>query len=148
MISIFLPSNTEKKFDKEFVTLLDVAESISNSLAKEVLVANANGQIIDSNISIENNAKVNLLTWEDDEGKNAFWHTSAHLLGAALQELYPGVQLGTGPAIENGFYYDFDLPRTVVTETLDLLQLECPGQLLAKRRKVAFGFSQCCLSVG
>ena len=108
MITLLLPSNTQKTFDKESVNLLDVAQSISNSLAKEVLVANANGQIIDVNIPIENNSKVELLTWKDDEGKNTFWHTSAHLLGSALQELYPGIQLGTGPAIENGFYYDVD----------------------------------------
>jgi threonyl-tRNA synthetase len=117
MTNIILASNTEKKINKESVTLLDVAESISYSLVKEVLVANVNGQIIDTNITIENNSKVNLLTWDDDEGKNAFWHTSAHLLGAALQELYPGIQLGPGPAIENGFYYDVDFCDYKFTDT-------------------------------
>lgn len=91
MITLLLPSNTQKIFHQESVNLLDVAQSISNSLAKEVLVANANGQIIDVNTPIKNNSKVELLTWKDDEGKNAFWHTSAHLLGSALQELYPGI---------------------------------------------------------
>lgn len=137
MISIFLPSNTEKKFDKESVNLLDVAESISNSLAKEVLVANTNGQIVDTNISIENNAKVNLLTWEDDEGKNAFWHTSAHLLGAALQELYPGAQLGTGPAIENGFYYDVDFGEHKFTDA-DFAKVEKKILELAQQKSANF----------
>lgn len=139
MITINLPSNTQKIFDRESVTLLDVAESISNSLAKEVLVASANGQIIDSNISIENNSKIELLTWKDDEGKNAFWHTSAHLLGAALQELFPGVQLGTGPAIENGFYYDVDFGEYKFTDAdfvkVENKMLELAQQKLANTRK-------------
>jgi threonyl-tRNA synthetase len=133
MITIVLPSNEQKTFDQEEVTLLDVAQSISNSLAKEVLVASANGQIIDVNVAIDNNSKVNLFTWKEDEGKNAFWHTSAHLLGAALQELYPGVQLGTGPAIENGFYYDVDFGEYKFTDA-DFVKVENKMLALAQQK--------------
>jgi threonyl-tRNA synthetase len=137
MTTIFLPSNTEKTFQQESVNLLDVASAISNSLAKEVLVANANGQIIDLNKKIDNNTKINLLTWEDDEGKNAFWHTSAHLLGAALQELYPGIQLGTGPAIENGFYYDVDFGDNKFTDA-DFAKVEAKMLELAQKKSLNF----------
>ena len=108
MITIQLPNGSKKTYEQDRVSLLDVANSISNSLAKEVLVASENGITIDTNKAIANGSKISLFTFKDDEGKNAFWHTSAHLLGAALQDLYPNIQLGTGPAIENGFYYDVD----------------------------------------
>jgi len=108
MITINLPNGTQKTYNQDKVSLVDVAGSISNSLVKEVLVASSNGLIIDVNDVLIDGSKINLFTFKDDEGKNAFWHTSAHLLGAALQELYPNIQLGTGPAIENGFYYDVD----------------------------------------
>lgn len=116
MITINLPNGSQKTFDYDTVSLIDVAKSISNSLAKEVLVGSSNGIIIDTNDRIKNGSKINLFTFNDDEGKNAFWHTSAHLLGAALQELYPNVQLGTGPAIENGFYYDVDFADYTFTD--------------------------------
>jgi threonyl-tRNA synthetase len=135
MTTIFLPSNTEKTFQQDAVNLLDVAASISNSLAKEVLVASANGQIIDVNTSIDDNTKINLLTWEDDEGKNAFWHTSAHLLGAALQELYPGIQLGTGPAVDSGFYYDVDFGDYKFTDA-DFAKVEKRMLELAQKKSL------------
>jgi threonyl-tRNA synthetase len=135
MTTIFMPSNTKKTFQQESVNLLDVATSISNSLSKEVLVANANGQIIDVNTNIDNNSKINLLTWDDDEGKKAFWHTSAHLLGAALQELFPGIQLGTGPAIESGFYYDVDFGEYKFTEH-DFTKVENKMLELAQKKSL------------
>lgn len=116
MITINLPNGSQKTFDHDKVSLIDVANSISNSLAKEVLVASSNGIIIDVNDAITDGSKINLFTFKDDEGKNAFWHTSAHLLGAALQELFPNVKLGTGPAIENGFYYDVDFGEYKFTD--------------------------------
>ncbi|MBE0392423.1 threonine--tRNA ligase [Flavobacterium sp. PL002] len=135
MITLKLASNIQKTFHQESVSIQDVAESISTSLAKEVLVANVNGQIIDLNYAIPNEAKVNLLTWKDDEGKNAFWHTSAHLLGAALQELYPGVQLGTGPAIDNGFYYDVDFGECKFTNA-DFNKVENKMLELAQKKSL------------
>jgi threonyl-tRNA synthetase len=81
---------------------------ISEGLARNVIAARVDGKVVDLNRPIERDADVQLLTWNDDEGKSTFWHTSAHLLAYALQELYPGVKFGTGPSIENGFYYDVD----------------------------------------
>ena len=133
MITINLPNSSQKTYDQDEVSLIDVAKSISNSLAKEVLVGSSNGIIIDTNDNIKDGSKINLFTFNDDEGKNAFWHTSAHLLGAALQELYPNIQLGTGPAIENGFYYDVDFGdykftdadfKAVENKMLDLAKLK------------------------
>jgi threonyl-tRNA synthetase len=149
MITINLPNGSQKTFDHDKVSLIDVAKSISNSLAKEVLVGSSNGIIIDTNDSIKNDSKINLFTFNDDEGKNAFWHTSAHLLGAALQELYPNVQLGTGPAIENGFYYDVDFGdykftdadfKAVENKMLDLAKLKSKNirSEVSKQEALAF----------
>lgn len=135
MITINLPNGSQKQFDNNEVSILDVASSISNSLAKEVLIASENGTIIDLNDKIANESKINLFTFKDDEGKNAFWHTSAHLLGAALQELYPGVQLGTGPAIENGFYYDVDFGNHKFTDA-DFAKVEAKMLQLAQLKSM------------
>src|SRR5690606_38780531 len=82
--------------------------SISEGLARNVLAAQVNGQVWDSNRPIENDSDVKLLTWNDAEGKSTFWHSSAHLMAEALEALYPGTKFGIGPAIETGFYYDVD----------------------------------------
>jgi threonyl-tRNA synthetase len=140
MKTIFLPSGTSKTFESESISILDVAQSISHSLAKEVLVAEVNDEIIDHNTPIPNEAKVNLLTWNEESGKNAFWHTTAHLLGAALQSLYPEVLLGTGPAIENGFYYDADFGDYKFTANdfiaVENKMLELAKQKLGNKRKL------------
>jgi threonyl-tRNA synthetase len=149
MITINLPNGSQKTFDHDKVSLIDVAKSISNSLAKEVLVGSSNGIIIDTNNSIKDGSKINLFTFNDDEGKNAFWHTSAHLLGAALQELYPNVQLGTGPAIENGFYYDVDFDdykftdadfKAVENKMLDLAKLKSENVRIEVSKQEALAF--------
>ena len=108
MIKITLPDGSVREFDRPFVSGLEIAASISEGLAREVIAADVNGEIWDATRAISKDAKVRLLTWKDEEGKNAFWHTSAHLLAYALEELYPDVKFGTGPAIERGFYYDVD----------------------------------------
>lgn len=107
MISITFPDNSVKQFEVG-VTPLQIAESISPRLAKEVLASSVNGQEWDLSRPISEDASLKLFKWDDPEGKHAFWHSSAHLLAEALQELYPGVKFGIGPAIENGFYYDID----------------------------------------
>ena len=107
MISITFPDNSVKQFEAG-VTPLQIAESISPRLAKEVLASSVNGQEWDLSRPISEDASLKLFKWDDPEGKHAFWHSSAHLLAEALQELYPGVKFGIGPAIENGFYYDID----------------------------------------
>ena len=108
MIKITLPDGSVKEFEKG-VTSHDIAMSISEGLARNVLSAKVNGEVWDSTRPISTDATVQLLTWNDLEGKSTFWHSSAHVLAEALEELYPGVKFGIGPPIENGFYYDVDL---------------------------------------
>jgi len=105
MINITFPDGSVRSYEQG-VTGLQIAESISPALARNVLACGVNGETVELNRPINGDAKIELYKWEDEEGKHAFWHTSAHLLAEALQELYPGIQFGFGPAIENGFFYD------------------------------------------
>ena len=107
MINITFPDGSVKQFESG-ITPYQIAESISQRFAQDVLAATFNGEEWDISRPICNNGEIKLFKWEDPEGKHAYWHTSAHLLAEALQELYKGVQFGIGPAIENGFYYDID----------------------------------------
>ncbi len=106
-IKITLPDGSVKPFEKG-VTALDIAVTISEGLARNVLAAKVNGEVWDATRPIESDASLKLLTWNDEEGKMALWHSSAHLMAEALEALYPGIKLGIGPPIENGFYYDID----------------------------------------
>jgi len=106
-IKIKLPDGSEREYPKGSCGM-DVAMSISEGLARNVLAAKVNGEIWDANRPINQDADLQLLTWNDKEGKTTFWHSSAHLLAEALEVLYPGIKFGIGPAIENGFYYDVD----------------------------------------
>ena len=103
MINITFPDNSVKAFEPG-VTPLQIAESLSPQLAREVLAASVDGQEWDISRPIQSDASLKLFKWDDPEGKHAFWHSSAHLLAEALQELFPGVKFGIGPAVENGFY--------------------------------------------
>ncbi|MCV9386441.1 threonine--tRNA ligase [Reichenbachiella ulvae] len=107
MIKITLPDGSVKELEKGS-SGLDVALSISEGLARNVLAAEVNGQVWDATRPITTDATIKLLTWQQDEGKATFWHSSAHLMAEALEALYPGIKLGIGPAIEGGFYYDID----------------------------------------
>ncbi|NVO02962.1 MAG: threonine--tRNA ligase [Bacteroidetes bacterium] len=107
MINITLPDNSVRQF-AEGTTSLDVAKSISEGLARNVLASKVNGEVWDLNRPINADASLKLFTWNDDEGKATFWHSSAHLMAEAIELLYPGVKFGIGPNIENGFYYDID----------------------------------------
>ncbi len=107
MIKITLPDGSVREFP-EGATSMDVALSISEGLARNVLAAKVNGEVWDANRPIMNDATLQLLTWNDTEGKSTFWHSSAHLMAEALEALYPGTKFGIGPSIENGFYYDVD----------------------------------------
>ncbi len=107
MINITFPDGSVRQFEAG-VTALDVAKSISEGLARNVLAAKVNDNVTELYRPINEDATLQLLTWNDEEGKHTFWHTSAHLLATALQELYPGIKFGIGPSIENGFYYDID----------------------------------------
>lgn len=106
-INVTLPDGSIKEFEQG-ATPYDVALSISAGLARNVLSANVNGEVVDLNTPINEDATVSLLTWNDDDGKATFWHSSAHLMAEALQELYPGIKFWVGPPVENGFYYDVD----------------------------------------
>lgn len=108
MIKISFPDGQVREFEKG-VTPMDVALSISEGLARNVLAAKLNGDVVDASTPIESDASLQLLTWNDEDGKKTFWHSSAHLMAEAIEALYPGTKFGIGPAIENGFYYDIDL---------------------------------------
>ncbi|QNF35043.1 threonine--tRNA ligase [Adhaeribacter swui] len=108
MIHITLPDGSIKEYEAG-VTGYEIASGISEGLARNVLAAKVNGEVVEANRPITQDATLQLLTWNDPEGKATYWHSSAHLLAEALEALYPGVQFGIGPAIENGFYYDIDL---------------------------------------
>lgn len=107
MINITLPDGSVRSYDS-VPTAMDVAKSISEGLARNVLSARVDGEVWDANRPIEKDAKIELLTWRDQDGKKTFWHSSAHLMAEALEAVYPGIKFGTGPAIDNGFYYDVD----------------------------------------
>ena len=107
MITVTLPDGNQRKYDKG-TTAMEVAESISQGLARNVLAARVNGEVIDATRPLEKDCKLELLTWDNPKGKTTFWHSSAHLMAEALEELYPGIKFGIGPPIEQGFYYDVD----------------------------------------
>ncbi|MDE6156584.1 MAG: TGS domain-containing protein, partial [Muribaculaceae bacterium] len=130
MIKITFPDNSVKEFEAG-ITPLQIAQSISPRLAREVLAASVNDEEWDLTRPIGNDASIKLFKWEDREGKHAFWHSSAHLLAEALQELYPGVKFGIGPAIENGFYYDIDPGDNKLTSD-DFAKIEAKMLELAK----------------
>ena len=109
MVKITFPDGSVREYENG-VTGFEIAQSISPRLAQDVVACGVNGETTELNRPINADASIKLYKFEDEEGKHAFWHTSAHLLAEALQELYPGIQFGFGPAIENGFFYDVLLP--------------------------------------
>lgn len=133
MIKITFPDGSVKEFESG-TTPLQVAESISPRLAADVLAASVDDQEWDISRPITSDARIRLFKWEDEEGKHAFWHSSAHLLAEALQELYPGVKFGIGPAIENGFYYDIDPGEHKITDA-DFPVIEKKMLELAQRKE-------------
>lgn len=134
MVKIKFPDESVKEFEPG-VTGLDIAKSISPKLAKEVLSISVNGEIWDLTRGITDDADVKLFTWEDEEGRHAFWHSSAHLMAEALQQLYPNTKFGIGPAIENGFYYDVDPGEGVVLTDKDLEVIEKKMLELAREKQ-------------
>ena len=132
-MNITFPDGSVKQFEQG-VTPLQIAESISSRLAREVLAATINGEEWDISRPVCNDGEIKLFKWEDAEGKHAFWHTSAHLLAEALQELYQGIQFGIGPAIENGFYYDIDPGENKLTQD-DFEKIEKKMLELAQKKE-------------
>lgn len=131
MIKVTLPDGSVREYAKG-TTSHEVARSISEGLARNVLASKVNGEVCDASLAINQDCRLSLLTWNDDEGKAAMWHSSAHLLAEALESLYPGTKFGIGPAIENGFYYDVDLGERTISSD-DLPKIESKMLELAKK---------------
>ena len=134
MINITLPDGTVRQYESG-TSAMDVAVSISEGLARNVLSATVNGEVWDAGRPINEDASLTLHTWRDKEGKATFWHSSAHLMAEALEALYPGVKLGIGPSIESGFYYDVDTGDKTLTPS-DLPKIEAKIKELAKQKLV------------
>ena len=132
MIKITFPDGTVREYEQG-VTGLQIAESISPALARNVVSCGVNGETVELNRPILSDATIALYKFEDEEGKHTFWHTSAHLLAEALQELYPGIQFGFGPAVENGFFYDVMPKEGDVISENDLPTIEAKMMELARK---------------
>ena len=134
MVKITFPDGSVREYENG-VTGLEIAESISQRLAQDVIACGVNGETVELNRPINEDATINLYKWDDSEGKHAFWHTSAHLMAEAMQQLWPGTQFGIGPAIENGFYYDVMPPEGVVIGESDFQKIEKKMQELAQKKE-------------
>ncbi|BDQ11446.1 threonine--tRNA ligase [Sediminibacterium sp. TEGAF015] len=131
MISIRFPDGASRQYPVG-TTAMDVAKSISEGLARKVLVARVNNKVVDASTTITEDATIQFLTWDDADGKNTFWHSSAHLMAEAVEALFPGVKFWVGPALDKGFYYDVDLGDKKISED-DLLAIEKKMNELAKK---------------
>jgi len=132
MINITLPDGSIKQVEKG-TSAMDIAMEISEGLARNVLSASVNGEVWDANLPITSDSTLTLHTWNDKQGKMSFWHSSAHIMAEALEALYPGVKLGIGPAIDNGFYYDIDLGDRVLSSD-ELPKIEQKMKELASQK--------------
>jgi threonyl-tRNA synthetase len=131
MVQIQFPDGAVRSYEKG-ITALGIAKSISEGLAKKVLAASVNGEVYDATRPIQQDSALKLLTWDDADGKNTFWHSSAHLLAEAVEMQFPGAKFWVGPALEKGFYYDIDLGDKTIKEE-DVLSLEKKMNELAKQ---------------
>lgn len=131
MINISFPDGSIRQFEKG-TNALDIAKSISEGLARKVLAAKVNGKVSDASRPIDQDASLVLLTWDDAEGKETFWHSSAHLMAEALEAIYPGIKFGYGPPVDNGFYYDVDLGGREISQD-DLKKIESKISELAAK---------------
>ncbi|MFM2202077.1 MAG: hypothetical protein RL040_1277, partial [Bacteroidota bacterium] len=132
MITLTLPDGSTREV-AQGTTPMQVAQSISEGLARNVLSAAVNGEVVDANRPIQSNATLKLLTWNDEDGKSTLWHSSAHLMAEALEAHYPGVKLAIGPPIENGFYYDVDFGEVEFSQT-DFAKIEKTMLELARQK--------------
>jgi threonyl-tRNA synthetase len=134
MINISFPDGAVRPYDSG-ITPMAIAKGISEGLAKKVIAASINGQVKDASTPITNDSALKLLTWDDTDGRNTFWHSSAHLLAEAVEATFPGVKFWVGPAVDRGFYYDMDLGDKTISET-DLSALEKKMDELARKNSV------------
>ena len=133
MINITFPDGTIKQYE-EGITALVIARQISEGLARNVLAAEVNEEVMDATRPLNNDATLKLLTWNDEGGRSTMWHSSAHLMAEAIEALYPGVKFWVGPPIENGFYYDCDFPEGTKITDADLPRVEQKMKELAKQK--------------
>ena len=131
MIHVTLPDGNVREYEVG-TTAMDIAKSISEGLAKKVLAAEINGEVWDASRPLTSDCSFKLLTWDDEKGKNTFWHSSAHIMAEAIETMYPGVKFWVGPALDQGFYYDMDLGDQHITEE-DLAKIEAMMNQLAKQ---------------
>lgn len=134
MIKVTFPDGSIREFE-DGITGLQIAEHLSAQLAREVLACSVNGNIVELNRPLTEDCTLKLLKWDDEEGKHAFWHTSAHLMAEAMQELWPGTQFGIGPAIEKGFYYDVMPPEGVTITEADFAKIENKMHELVQKKE-------------
>jgi threonyl-tRNA synthetase len=134
MIKITLPDGTVREY-QQGISAMDIAKSISEGLARKVLAASVNNEVVDASRPISTDASLQLLTWDDTDGKATFWHSSAHLMAEAVEATYPGVKFWVGPSLDKGFYYDMDLGDHKITDE-DLLVLEKKMNELAKKNSI------------
>jgi threonyl-tRNA synthetase len=134
MINITLPDGAVRQYNPG-TSALEIAQSISEGLARNVLAAKVNGEVWDATRPIQSDASLQLLTWNDTEGKETMWHSSAHLMAEALEVLYPGIKFGIGPPIENGFYYDVDLGDKTLSSD-DFIKIEKKIMELAQQKLI------------
>lgn len=134
MIKITLPDGTVREY-QQGISAMDIAKSISEGLARKVLAASVNNEVVDASRPISTDASLQLLTWDDKDGKATFWHSSAHLMAEAVEATYPGVKFWVGPSLDKGFYYDMDLGDHKITDE-DLLVLEKKMNELAKKNSI------------
>ncbi len=123
MIEITLKDGSKKSFEKG-TTILDIAKSISEGLARAAVAGEVDGEIKDLNTPVNENCQLNLLTFDSEGGKHTYWHTTSHIMAQAVKRLFPNVKLAIGPAIDNGFYYDFDTDKTFTPEDLQVIEKE------------------------
>ena len=132
MIQITFPDGNFRTYEKG-VNSIDIAKSISEGLARNVLAAKVNGKVQDATLAIQEDASLQLLTWNDEEGKSTMWHSSAHLMAEALEFHFPGIKLAIGPPVTNGFYYDIDFENYSIKEE-DLPKIEAKILELAREK--------------
>src|SRR5690242_302527 len=130
-MNITFPDGAVRQYE-EGSSALDIARKISEGLAKKIIAAEVNGQVWDLSRPLKKDATIKFLTWDDENGKSTFWHSSAHLMAEATEDLFPGVKFWVGPPVERGFYYDMDLGDNTITET-DLEKLEQKMSELSKK---------------
>ena len=134
MINISFPDGAVRQYESG-ISAIEIAKSISEGLARKILAAKVNDKVVDVTFPITTDSQLQLLTWDNSEGKNTFWHSSAHLMAEAIEDKYPGAKFWVGPALEKGFYYDVDLGDKKITEE-DLLAIEKKMNELAKQNNV------------